>query len=82
MNHVDALTSYSFYGNGLLQAALRPADLIRMREEGGNWVAAGTFVGAEAELTNLKRGKELEFHVVALNKAGESLPSNSVAVVL
>ena len=56
--------------------------LIRMREEGGNWVAAGTFVGAEAELTNLKRGKELEFHVVALNKAGESLPSNSVVAVL
>ena len=56
--------------------------LIKMRGDGGNWVAAGTFVGAEAELTGLARGKELEFHVVALNKAGESLPSNSVTVVL
>jgi hypothetical protein len=56
-----------------------------MRVSGGDgesWVTAGTFIGAEAKLTNLERGKELEFHVVALNKAGESLPSNSVTVVL
>jgi hypothetical protein len=59
--------------------------LLKMRVsggDGGSWVSAGTFFGAEAELTNLERGKELEFHVVALNKAGESLPSNSVTVVL
>jgi len=59
--------------------------LIKMRVsggDGGSWVSAGTFVGVEAELTNLERGKELEFHIIALNRAGESLPSNSVTVVL
>jgi hypothetical protein len=28
------------------------------------------------------RGKELEFCVVAVNRAGEGVPSNSVSVVL
>lgn len=59
--------------------------LLKMRVsggDGGSWGYAGTFIGIEAELTNLERGKELEFHVVALNRAGESLPSNSATVVL
>ncbi|WP_417912162.1 fibronectin type III domain-containing protein [Candidatus Electronema sp. TJ] len=56
--------------------------LVKMRGEGGTWVSAGTFVEPEAELTNLERGKELEFYVLALNRAGESLPSNSMTVVL
>ena len=51
-------------------------------EEGASWVNAGTSTGIEATLTDQERGKELEFCVVALNRAGESLPSNSVTVVL
>jgi hypothetical protein len=50
--------------------------------EGGNWISAGTFFGIKATLTNLERGKELEFCVVAMNKAGESLPSNMMVAVL
>jgi len=59
--------------------------MIKMRASGGgegSWVSAGTFFKVEVELTNLERGKDVEFHVVALNRAGESLPSNSVTVVL
>lgn len=51
-------------------------------EEGAHWVTVGTFVGIEATLTNQEHGKELEFRVIALNRAGESLSSNSVTVVL
>jgi hypothetical protein len=51
-------------------------------EEGASWVNAGTFVDNEATLTDQERGNELEFCVIALNRAGESLPSNSVTVVL
>lgn len=58
--------------------------IIRMRvvENGGGWTNIGTFVGNEAALANLETGKELEFCVVALNKAGESLPSNTASAVL
>jgi len=59
--------------------------VIKMRVsggEGGNWMSVGTFFGIKATLTNLERGKELEFYVVAMNKAGESLPSNTVVAVL
>jgi hypothetical protein len=59
--------------------------IIKMRVsggEGGSWISVGTFFGVKATLINLERGKELEFCGVALNKAGESLPSNSVTVVL
>lgn len=51
-------------------------------DEGISWVSSGTFVETEATLTDQERGKELEFCVFALNRAGESLPSNSVVVVL
>jgi hypothetical protein len=51
-------------------------------DDGISWVNAGTVVDIEATLTDQERGKELEFCVVALNRAGESLPSNSVTVML
>ena len=51
-------------------------------EEGATWVSAGTVVAVEATLTDQERGKDLEFCVISLNRAGESLPSNSVTVVL
>lgn len=48
----------------------------------GNWELAGTANITESTLTNQERGKELEYHVVAANRAGDGLPSNSVTVVL
>jgi hypothetical protein len=68
----------------------RPADgglvlyyTIKRRERAeGDWVSAGSFVETEVTLQNQERGKELEFCVVALNRAGESVASNSVTVEL
>lgn len=49
---------------------------------GGNWTMAGTALESEATLTNQERGKECEYRVIAVNKAGESDPSNTVTAVL
>lgn len=46
------------------------------------WEDAATAFESEATLTNQPKAKELEYHVVAVNKAGESAPSNAVTVVL
>jgi len=52
------------------------------RGEGETWEPVGSRIPHEIELTNQERGKEFEYWVVAINRAGESLPSNSVMVVL
>lgn len=48
----------------------------------GGWVLAGTASITETTLTNQERGKEWEYHVIAVNRAGDGLPSNSVTAVL
>lgn len=37
---------------------------------------------SEATLTNQERGKDWEYRVIAVNKAGDSTPSNTTAVVV
>ena len=37
---------------------------------------------SEVTLSNQEHGKEWEYRVVAVNKAGEGLPSNTVMAVL
>ena len=54
----------------------------RGRGDDEEWTPVHTQTGVEAELTNQKRGKELEYCVTAVNRSGESLPSNSVMVGL
>jgi hypothetical protein len=49
---------------------------------GGTWEVAGMAIEPEAKLANQERGKEWEYQVIAINKAGESWPSNAVAAVL
>jgi hypothetical protein len=39
-------------------------------------------VESEATLNNQERAKDWEYRVIAVNKAGEGVPSNTVAVVL
>jgi len=56
--------------------------LERRKAAGGSWELAGMATESEATLNNQERGKEWEYRVIAINKAGESGPSNSVTAVL
>jgi len=47
----------------------------------GSWLLAGTAMEEQVTLTHQPAG-QLEYRVTALNRAGESLPSNTVTVVL
>jgi hypothetical protein len=53
----------------------------RLRPD-GPWSDAGMAVESEITLTNQERGKEWEYRVLAVNKAGEGQPSNTVMAVL
>jgi hypothetical protein len=53
----------------------------RLRPD-GPWSEAGMAIETEATLTNQERGKEWEYRVLAVNKAGEGDPSNTVMAVL
>lgn len=54
----------------------------RRERPDGEWEEAGSAIPSEYTLINQPKGVELEYRVVAVNKAGESTPSNSVMVVL
>ena len=54
----------------------------RRKLPSGAWEAAGTSLETEVTLNNQERGKEWEYRVVAVNKAGEGEPSNTRAAVL
>ena len=53
----------------------------RNRPEGG-WQEAGTAIETESTLVGQPKGVELEYRVIAINKAGEGSPSNTVMAVL
>jgi len=53
----------------------------RLRPD-GPWSDAGMAIDSEITLTNQERGKEWEYRVLAVNKAGEGEPSNTVMAVL
>jgi hypothetical protein len=50
--------------------------------EFGEWQQAGIALESEAAIMNQSRGVQLEYRVKAINTGGESVPSNTVAVVL
>jgi len=54
----------------------------RRKASGGEWAMVGTALETEVTLNNQERGKEWEYRVIAVNKAGESGPSNIVEAVL
>ena len=54
----------------------------RESTDGGTWIIAGSVVETDCTLFNQERGKVLEYRVISVNKAGASLPGNTVTVVL
>ncbi len=54
----------------------------RRPKDAGQWSDIATALKTEAELTGQPRHTDLEYRVIAVNRAGESLPSNTIAVVL
>jgi len=54
----------------------------RRERPAGPWESTATAIETEATLVDLPRGPELEYRIIAVNKAGESTPSNTVMVVL
>ena len=53
----------------------------RNRTEGA-WQDVATAIETESTLADHPKGKELEYRVIAINKAGEGPPSNTVMAVL
>jgi len=62
----------------------KPAAYKVMRRErpAGTWAEAATAVITEVTLVDQPRGPELEYRVIAVNKAGEGEASNTVMAVL
>ena len=54
----------------------------RRERPAGDWALNSMAIDSEATLNNQERGKDWEYRVIATNKAGESVPSNTVAAVL
>jgi hypothetical protein len=50
--------------------------------DGGAWTLVGIAIETEVTLNNQKRGKELEYRIIAVNKAGEGEPGNTVTALL
>ena len=54
----------------------------RRERPAGPWEDVGTAIESEATLVDQPRGKELEYLIIAINKAGEGEASNTAMVVL
>lgn len=56
--------------------------VMRRERPEGPWEEVATAVITEATLVDQPRGKEFEYRIIAVNKAGDGEPSNTVMVVL
>jgi len=54
----------------------------RRERPSGPWSDVGLAIESEITLSDQERGKEWEYRVIAVNKAGEGQPSNTVMAVL
>jgi hypothetical protein len=55
---------------------------IQRRQEGAPWNDAGTATTTEQRMNDQPRGVELQYRVIAVNKAGAGPPSATVTLVL
>ena len=55
---------------------------VQRRANRGDWEDVATAVESELHLKNQPRGVELEYQVIAINRAGEGAPSGVVTLVL
>ncbi len=56
--------------------------VMRRERPAGPWEEVATAVISEATLVEQPRGKELEYRIITVNKAGDGEPSNTAMVVL
>ena len=54
----------------------------RRERPAGDWTLIGLAIDSETTLNNQERGKDWEYRVIAVNKAGEGVPSNTAAAVV
>ena len=54
----------------------------RRERPAGPWADANMAIESEITLSDQTRGTEWEYRVIAVNKAGEGVPSNTVMAVL
>ena len=54
----------------------------RRNRTDGAWQDVATAIETESTLVDQPKGKELDYRVVAINKAGVGSPSNTVMAVL
>ena len=54
----------------------------RRERPAGAWLDASMAIESEITLSGQERGKEFEYRIIAINKAGEGEPSNTVMAVL
>ena len=69
--------------NGAAHPAPAAACRVQRRERpSGPWSGVATTIDSEIMLTDQTRAKELEYWVIAINRAGHGQPSNTAMVVL
>jgi len=55
---------------------------MRRERPAGLWLDVGTAVETQIELIDQPRGKEFEYRIITVNKAGDAEPSNTVVVLV
>jgi len=60
----------------------RLTSIERRQRASGPWTDVGMVIESEITLSGQERGKEWEYRVIAVNKAGKGQPSNTVMAVL
>jgi len=56
--------------------------VMRRERPAGPWEEVATAVISDATLVEQPKGKELEYHIIAVNKSGDGEASNTAMVVL